>query len=141
MENNECIFCKIISKTLDSNIVYEDDLICCFLDIEPINEGHVLIVPKKHKHNIDEIDDEVLSTMMNLLKQISIIFKNVYSCQGYTIMQNGGDFTDFRHFHIHIFPRYKDDGFNWICKEENNINNQEFVRDILKENLNLIQSN
>lgn len=138
MENKKCIFCKIINKEAPSNIIYEDEIICCFLDIDPINEGHVLIVPKKHQHNIHDIDDEVLLRIMKLSKKISKVLKKVYNCHGYTMMQNGGVFTDFGHFHMHIFPRYVDDGFGWTCKEVENINSPKIVRDILREKLDFV---
>lgn len=49
MKTTECVFCKIINKKAPSNIIYEYELLCCFLDIDPINEGHVLIVQKNHQ--------------------------------------------------------------------------------------------
>ena len=54
----DCIFCKIVKGELPSNLIYEDDLIMCFLTTEPINEGHVLIIPKNHYLDIDEIPTE-----------------------------------------------------------------------------------
>lgn len=117
MLNKECVFCNIISKKEQANIIYEDELICCLLDIDPINEGHVLIVPKSHRHNIYDLDDEVLLRILSFSKKIARILEKLYKCDGYTIMQNGGVFTDFGHFHMHIFPRYIEDGFSWTCKD------------------------
>ena len=50
-----CVFCKIVNGEILSNLIYEDESIMCFLDIEPINEGHVLIIPKNHYLDADEI--------------------------------------------------------------------------------------
>lgn len=137
MDNKDCVFCKIVNKEADSNIVYEDDLVCCFLDIDPINEGHVLIVPKKHCHNVDEVEDEILLRIMKLSKCITKAIKKVYNCDGYTMMQNGGIFTDFGHYHMHIFPRYIDDKFGWVCKDLKNINRFEEVKEKLKSKLDI----
>lgn len=108
-----CIFCKIANHEIESNTVYEDGQIIAFLDIDPINEGHVLIVPKEHLLDIDEIPDELLNKMMALSKRIVSALKKVYSPDGYSIMQNGGEFNDIGHYHLHIFPRYQNDGFGW----------------------------
>ena len=88
-----------------------------FLDIDPINEGHILVVPKIHKAAIHEIPLPVLTETMNILQKISIAIIEVYQNKGYSIMQNGGDFCDFGHAHFHIFPRYENDGFGWIYPE------------------------
>lgn len=108
-----CDFCKIASHEINANIVYEDESIMAFLDYEPINEGHMLIIPKEHLLDIDEISDKLLHSMLDLSKRIVSSLKKVYSPEGYTIMQNGGAFNDLGHYHLHVFPRYKDDGFGW----------------------------
>lgn len=135
MENIDCVFCKIIKKEETSHIIYEDKLLCCFLDIDPINEGHVLIVPKKHYDSIDKLDDDILLRIMKISKNIYKAIKKVYNCDGYTMMQNGGVFSDFGHYHMHIFPRYLDDEFEWKCKELTNSNSLEFVKNKLKAEL------
>lgn len=114
---NSCLFCKIIEKKIEANIIYESDKIICFLDIAPINEGHILIVPKKHCLDVDEIEDELLQEIMTFSQKIVKVIKKCFSPKGYTIMQNGGEFNDIGHYHLHIFPRYRDDGFGWNSKE------------------------
>ena len=108
-----CPFCAIINKETESNIVYETENVIAFLDIDPINEGHILVVPKIHTATIREIPLPVLTETMDVLQRISIAIEDVYKNKGYTIMQNGGDFCDFEHAHFHIFPRYENDGFGW----------------------------
>lgn len=109
----DCIFCKIVNGEILSNLIYEDESIMCFLDIEPINEGHVLIIPKNHYLDADEIPNNILSDMMVLSKKIVKVIKEKYSPDGYSIMQNGGEFNDIGHYHMHVFPRYNGDGFGW----------------------------
>ncbi len=135
MENIDCIFCKIIKKEEPSHIIYEDELLCCFLDIDPINEGHVLIVPKKHCDSVNKLDDDILLRIMKISKHIYKAIKKVYNCDGYTMMQNGGVFSDFGHYHMHIFPRYLDDEFEWKCKKLTNSNSLEFIKNKLKAEL------
>lgn len=141
VENIDCVFCKIIKKEEPAYIVYEDEFLCCFLDIDPINEGHVLIVPKKHCNAVDEVDNEILFRIMEVSKYIYKAIKKVYNCDGYTMMQNGGEFADFGHYHMHIFPRYVDDEFGWKCRELSNASSLEFVKDVLKSELDLYKVN
>lgn len=113
----DCIFCEIVNGKIPSNLIYQDELIMCFLDIEPINEGHILIIPKNHYLDADEIPTEILLAMMELSKKIVRVIKEKYSPDGYSIMQNGGEFNDIGHYHMHIFPRYKGDGFGWTFSD------------------------
>ncbi|MGH4137159.1 HIT family protein [Clostridium sp.] len=130
----DCIFCKIVKGELPSNLVFEDDLIMCFLTNEPINEGHVLIIPKNHYLDIDEIPTEVVTSMMVLSKRIVKVIKEKYSPDGYSIMQNGGEFNDIGHYHMHVFPRYKGDGFGWTFSDKKHDFSQEIAKE-LKEML------
>ncbi|MGL4874783.1 MAG: HIT family protein [Clostridium sp.] len=125
----DCIFCKIVKGELPANIIYEDESIMCFLDIYPFNEGHVLIIPKNHYLDADEIPDEILASMMVLSKKVVKSIKDKYSPNGYSIMQNGGIFNDIGHYHMHVFPRYKGDGFGWTFGNEKH----NFSQDIASE--------
>lgn len=118
--NDECVFCRIAhSKEAEVNMIYESQLVACFLDIEPINEGHILIIPKSHSSDLDELMEDVIIEIMRISRKILKALKQVYEFPGYSMMQNGGEFCDFGHYHMHIFPRYHGDGFGWTCGEEN----------------------
>ena len=126
----DCIFCH--KENIVTDIVYEDNLAMAFMDIEPINEGHILLVPKEHYLDVDEIPDEILSHLMIISKKIVSALKETYKSNGYSIMQNGGEFNDVGHYHLHIFPRYKSDGFGWTYGEEpKNVNTElaKIIRD------------
>ena len=113
----ECPFCNIINKKAEAYIVYESENVTAFLDIDPINEGHVLIIPKMHEASIDNIPLHILTEIMQLSQKIVTALKEIYDIDGYSIMQNGGEFCDFGHGHFHVFPRYKNDGFGWNYPE------------------------
>ncbi len=113
----ECPFCDIISKKADANIVYESEHVIAFLDIDPINEGHVLIIPKIHESSIENISICILNEVLEVAQKIVGALKKVYDADGYSIMQNGGAFCDFGHAHFHVFPRYENDGFGWKYPE------------------------
>ena len=124
----DCIFCN--KDKIATDIFYEDEFVMAFLDFEPINEGHVLIVTKEHYFDIDEIPDDVLSHLIIIAKKIVKALKDLYNADGYSIMQNGGEFNDIGHFHLHIFPRYKDDGFGWTYGEDKKLVNSEIAERI-----------
>lgn len=126
----DCIFCKIASGEKSCLRVYEDELVVAFMDIDPINEGHILLIPKAHYLDVDEMPDEVLSHLMIVSKKIVSALKKIYNPNGYSIMQNGGEFNDVGHYHLHIFPRYKGDGFGWTYGEEPKNANEEIAKRI-----------
>lgn len=104
-----------------------------FLDMEPINEGHILLVPKQHYLDVDEIPDELLAHLMIVSKKIVAALKEIYHPDGYSIMQNGGEFNDVGHYHMHIFPRYTGDGFGWTYGSEEKAVNAEIAERIRKQ--------
>lgn len=111
-----CQFCDLANGRETTNIVYQTSAISCFLDIDPINDGHTLIVPKKHVLDTEELDRETRVDVMNAIVLLSQSIKKIYQPDGITVMQNGGYFNDVNHYHMHVFPRYKNDGFGWIDK-------------------------
>lgn len=109
-----CLFCKIVKGEINSKKVYEDDLVLAFLDIEPINKGHMLLIPKKHYLDGDDMPEELYLHLMKISRELITNIKKEYKPDGYSIMQNGGEFNDIGHYHLHIFPRYMNDKFSWI---------------------------
>ena len=91
------------------------------------------IVNKEESSNII-YEDETLLRITKVSTEITKVIKKAFNPDGYTIMQNGGLFTDFGHYHMHVFPRYIDDEFGWTCKS---IDNKKSL-DAVKENLKVI---
>lgn len=124
----ECVFCH--KDRIVTDFVYEDEIVMAFMDMEPINEGHILLVPKEHYLDVDEMPDEVLAHLTIVSKKIVSALKETYKLDGYSIMQNGGVFNDVGHYHLHIFPRYVGDGFGWTYGNENKNVNAEIAKRI-----------
>ncbi len=112
--NNNCIFCKIIGKEISSTIVYEDEFFVAIMDISPANKGHVILLTKKHMANIFEMDELVAREIMPVVSKISTSMKEKLKCEGINILQNNGEVAGqtVNHYHIHLIPRYKEDGVN-----------------------------
>lgn len=109
---SDCLFCKIIDGSIPSYTVYEDDKIKVFLDINPNNDGHLLVIPKEHKANLYEMDDDTLIYMLDIIREkLKPILSDKLNIDGLTISQNNDYGQEVKHFHIHVIPRYKNDKF------------------------------
>lgn len=102
---SDCIFCKIINKELPSTVVYEDEQILAFKDINPVTPVHILVIPKKHISNLNEVepeDEAVIGKIYTVIKQIAR--KEGIAEKGYRIIVNcgedGGQEVGHLHFHI-----------------------------------------
>lgn len=107
-----CIFCQIIKKQLPAAQVYEDSHVLAFLDINPINPGHTLVVPKIHCENLWDAPEEVLKDLASLLPKISKAVIEGVEAQGFNIGLNHGRAAGqiIFHLHFHIIPRFSGDG-------------------------------
>ena len=112
MKDDNCIFCKLANKDIPTNIIYEDDRFTVILDASPATKGHALILPKNHAANIYELPDEDASAVFVLAKKLATKMTEILHCDGFNIVQNNGEVagqTEF-HFHMHLIPRYLNDG-------------------------------
>ena len=108
MEN--CIFCKIANKEIPGKIVYEDDLCLAFLDLSQTTNGHTLVVPKTHYQNILDVDKEVLSHLIKVIKKLTNQIITNLDAKGANVLTNANEVAGqtVMHFHIHIIPRYNE---------------------------------
>lgn len=106
---SDCIFCKIANKEIPSNLVYEDDVIAAFHDLEPQAPVHVLIVPKKHIKSLDEVCFEDMEAMGWLLNKVKDIAKSLELDKGYRLVCNTGEdgLQTVQHLHFHLLGKRK----------------------------------
>ena len=112
MRQNDCIFCKIIADEIPSQTIYEDENFKVILDVSPATKGHALILPKQHFANLYELPEEKAADAMRLAKKMMAVMTDKLVCDGFNLVQNNGEVagqTVF-HFHMHLIPRYKNDG-------------------------------
>ncbi|SDN02808.1 Diadenosine tetraphosphate (Ap4A) hydrolase [Paenibacillus sp. yr247] len=138
--SSDCLGCKLANGEVITHVIYEDEVITCFLDIAPMNEGHLLLLPKKHYLDLDELDDITAAAILKASSKLSKIIKDIYKPDGVTIIQNGGKFNDLQHYHMHVFPRYEADGFAWVEPEDKN-NNKNRLEETKERILNHIKKN
>jgi len=108
----DCIFCKIIAGKVPCTKIYENDKVFCFLDINPINKGHALVLPKKHYEFLEEIPEDILCELTKTIKKISSAVVKVVGAPAFNLsLNNGKEAGQFvPHTHFHIMPRFKNDG-------------------------------
>jgi histidine triad (HIT) family protein len=117
----DCIFCKIIKNEIESTKIYEDSLLLAFLDIQPVNSGHVLIVPKKCVEFISDLDDESTQRMFLVASKINAAIRNSnLRCEGvnYFLADGEAAMQEVAHTHLHVFPRFEGDGFGLVFSDE-----------------------
>lgn len=100
----DCLFCKIVNGDIPSYKIYEDDKVIAFLDIHPRNNGHTLLIPKKHYTDFSELDDEILLHLHKITKNIVNVLREKLGSTGFCINTNYLDTQEIKHFHLHIVP-------------------------------------
>lgn len=118
MEN--CIFCKIVAGEIPSHKIYEDENVLAFLDITPVNPGHVLVVPKEHHENFLAWPAEKTELAIQAIKKIAPAVMAGVSAEGFNLNLNNGAAAGqvVNHVHWHIVPRFGGDGRElWRGKE------------------------
>jgi len=132
---NDCLFCNIIKGLIPCNKVYEDSSIIGFLDINPANLGHVLIVPKKHYRNIYDTDNEVLKSMIIASKKVSKALKVGLGAEGINIISNNEEVAGqlVFHIHFHLIPRFEGDGNKWILNKKDYLGQEKEVIEKIKK--------
>lgn len=112
-KSGECIFCSIVNGNVKSYKIYENEKYVVVLDINPVNEGHCLIIPREHLRNITDIDNDIFDVVKKIVNKLH----ETYKCDTNILINEGvnaGQKVD--HFSITVFPRFKDDGFSIHAK-------------------------
>ena len=112
MRDETCIFCKIAAGEIPSKTLYEDEEFRVILDLGPATKGHALILPKDHYRNLFELPDEKAEKVIVLAKKMALQMREKLHCDGFNLVQNNEETagqTVF-HFHMHLIPRYENDG-------------------------------
>jgi histidine triad (HIT) family protein len=113
----DCIFCKIAAGQIPSAKLLEDDVCVAFMDIGPLAEGHVLLIPRGHYVTLDQMPAEAAGAMLSHLPALARAVQATTGCQGLNVLQNNGRVAHqvVQHVHFHLIPRNPGDAFafNW----------------------------
>lgn len=121
---SDCVFCKIMNNEIPSLVIFEDDLVKVIMDINPVSEGHLLIIPRKHFENIFDADKEVLQRINIVAQKMSILCKEKLNCSGVNILNASGIDAQQSvfHLHFHVVARYEKDGIDlWFPNNKDRI--------------------
>jgi histidine triad (HIT) family protein len=108
----DCIFCAIVAGDQPAHLVDEDEHTIAFLDILPWTRGHALVVPRRHSRSLYEIDDGDLRAATGAAKRLALRMRDRLECEGINLLNSSEPAANQEvfHFHIHVLPRWSDDG-------------------------------
>jgi histidine triad (HIT) family protein len=113
----DCIFCKIIAGEIPSFKIYEDSETFAFMDINPANEGHALVIPREHARDLYSVSDTAIAATVKTAKRIAAAVDKTLNPEGLNLLQCNGPAAaqSVMHFHMHVLPRRDGDDLklNW----------------------------
>lgn len=115
-----CVFCQIAKHEAPARIVHEDELVIAVLDIDPISDGHTLIIPKKNIPDIHSLDSNTGKRVMEVAKMLAGAIEKEFGFDGSMIMEVNGVFQDVPHFHLHVFGRNRNNDIKFSYPENTN---------------------
>ena len=111
---SDCIFCGILSGLVPASIVHRDGVCTAFLDIQPVNPGHALIVPNRHAAYLADLDEDTGAHMFRIAQRLAAALRRSgVKCEGVNLFLADGQaaMQEVFHVHLHVFPRFAGDGF------------------------------
>ncbi len=113
----DCLFCKIIAGDIPCFILFENDETLAFMDINPANEGHALVIPKEHARDVHAVSDAAITATVKTAKRIAAAIDKTLNPDGLNLLQCNGPAAaqSVFHFHMHVLPRREGDELklNW----------------------------
>ena len=114
MNENDCVICKLVAGELEVSVVHQDDLCVAIMDIQPINPGHALVVPRRHAPYLADLDEEEGAQIFRVAQRVAAALRKCgVRCEGVNFFIADGEAAgqEVFHTHLHVFPRYSGDGF------------------------------
>jgi histidine triad (HIT) family protein len=117
----ECVFCAIVAHRAEASVVFEDDTVVVWMDLNPVTQGHLLVVPRKHAVGLEDLDDLTSAHVWSVGQEMArALRRSSLNCRGINVVICDGEaaFQTVFHFHLHVIPRYPDDGVGEPFKVE-----------------------
>lgn len=140
---NDCVFCKIVNRTLDAEILFENEQALAILDINPIHHGHALVLPKVHCSDFLALPPVTFQKMMEAVQVVAKAMTRALKLEGFNIFSNNGRIAgqSVFHFHFHITPRYKNDNIRFVLELKKYANGEmRKYGDLIRQNITTISS-
>lgn len=114
MLDDGCVFCAIARGRAAASIVFEDEWVMAFMDLQPVNPGHLLVIPKSHAEGLEDLQDDVGMRVWAVAHRLGRALRlSGLRCEGVNLFLADGEaaFQEVPHVHLHVFPRFKGDPF------------------------------
>lgn len=128
MGHIECVFCTIVRGQAQAGVVYEDDSVMAFMDLQPVTPGHLLVVPKVHAEGLEDLEEDMGCRVWAVAHRLArALRRSDLRCDGVNLLLADGEaaFQEVFHVHLHVFPRFAGDGFridaNWRVRERDEL--------------------
>jgi len=110
---DQCVFCEILRGDSPATFVHQDDTVVAFMDIQPITHGHILVVPREHAVLMSDLNETAAMRTFRVARNLSAAVRETLGAGGVNLFVADGEvaFQDVPHFHVHVIPRYPNDGF------------------------------
>ena len=111
--SDQCVFCDIVAGTSPASWVYQDDTVVAFMDVQPITQGHMLVVPREHAVLMTDINETAAMRTFRVARRLAAVARRTLGASGVNLIVMDGEaaYQDVPHFHVHVLPRYAQDGF------------------------------
>lgn len=113
---NDCLFCRILANDLESTSVYQDKECTVLMDIQPINPGHMLVIPNEHHPSLETLPVDLGQHIFSVAQKMASALRNSgIQCDGVNLFLADGKaaMQEVFHFHLHVIPRFEGDGFGF----------------------------
>lgn len=127
---SNCAFCRIAADAAAARVVFQDDEVVAFLDHRPLFPGHVLVIPRKHAGNLDDIDEKTLAILFGWVGRIALAVESAMNSEGTFIALNNKVSQSVPHVHVHVVPRNKGDGLRGFFWPRNNYRDDEHADEV-----------
>jgi histidine triad (HIT) family protein len=140
---DSCVFCEIIAGRLPASFVYRDQTCAAFMDLQPVNPGHLLVIPNRHSASLAEMDLDTGGHIFKVAQELAAaVRKSGLLCEGINLFLADGELAgqEVFHVHLHVLPRFRGDGFGFrfgpgypIVRERGKLDNDaSLIRAMLK---------
>jgi histidine triad (HIT) family protein len=111
---NDCVFCGILAGRLPASVVMRDAGCTAFMDIEPVNAGHILVVPDDHAASLADLPEDAGARLFRTAQKVAgALYESSLGCEGVNLLLADGEAAgqEVFHVHLHVIPRFEGDGF------------------------------
>ncbi len=110
---DDCVFCAIVRGEAPVSWVHQDDTVVAFMDVQPITQGHMLVLPREHAVLMTDINETAAMRTFRIARKLAAVARTTLGASGVNLLVMDGEaaYQDVPHFHVHVIPRYPKDGF------------------------------